>query len=97
MEHVTDLHSMSQYQALLLLIADLQMCGDQTHSFSRHDSRRLDCHIEVDCSTVMPLLQVMSSVQAMTVQVYSAEPIFGVLFTVEDAARPLKDMTVSRT
>ncbi|KAL0024831.1 hypothetical protein WJX79_002987 [Trebouxia sp. C0005] len=29
-------------------------------------------------------------------QVYSAEPIFGVQFAVEDAARPLKDMTLSR-
>ncbi len=44
----------------------------------------------------MPLLQIMSSVQAMSVQVYSAEPIFGVQFTVEDAARPLKDMIISR-
>lgn len=29
-------------------------------------------------------------------QVYSAEPILGVQFTVEDAARPLKDMTITR-
>ena len=29
-------------------------------------------------------------------QVYSAEPILGVQFTVEDAARPLKEMTIAR-
>ncbi len=44
----------------------------------------------------MHLLQGMSTVQAVSVQVYSAEPILGVQFTVEDAARPLKDITVSR-
>ena len=44
----------------------------------------------------MPLLHGMSSVQAVSVQVYSAEPLFGVRFIVEDAARPLKDMTISR-
>ncbi len=88
---------MSQYLlALLLLIAELQMCADQTHSPSRHDSRRLDCLIEGESSTVMSFLQGMSSVQAASVQVYSAEPILGVQFTVEDAARPLKDMTLSR-
>lgn len=27
-------------------------------------------------------------------QVYSAEPILGVQFTVEDVAKPLKDMTI---
>jgi len=59
-------------------------------------TRRLDCHIEDESSTVTPLLPGMTSVQAMSVQVYSAEPIFGVQFTVEDAARPLKDMTISR-
>lgn len=88
---------MSQYLlALLLLIAELQMCADQTHSPSRHDSRRLDCHAKDGSSTVMPLLHGMSSVQAVSVQVYSAEPLFGVRFIVEDAARPLKDMTISR-
>ena len=96
MQHVTDSHSMSQYQVLLLFIAQLHMCDDQTHSPTRHDSRRLDCLIEGESSTVMSLLQGMSSVQAMSVQVYSNEPVFGVQFTVEDAARPLKDLTISR-
>ena len=84
---------MSQcFLALLLLISALRMYDDRTHS----PSRRLDCHIEGDSSTVTTLLQGMNSVQSMSVQVYSAEPVFGVQFTVEDAARPLKDMTISR-
>lgn len=32
----------------------------------------------------------------MFLQVYSAEPILGVQFTVEDVAKPLKDMTIHR-
>ncbi len=32
----------------------------------------------------------------LILQVYSAEPILGVQFTVEDVARPLKDMTILR-
>ena len=32
----------------------------------------------------------------MQLQVYSAEPILGVQFTVEDAAKPLKDVTIQR-
>ena len=32
----------------------------------------------------------------MQVQVYSAEPILGVQFIVEDAAKPLKDMPIQR-
>ncbi len=57
---------------------------------------KLDCHVEDESNRVMHLLQGMGTVQAVSVQVYSAEPILGVQFTVEDAARPLKDITVSR-
>lgn len=31
-----------------------------------------------------------------SMQVYSAEPILGVQFTVENVAKPLKDMTIYR-